>query len=499
MTATARPIPLAALFGRFLLAMFLCVGAARAGTHHVQSASQVEAVIASGDLSAGDTIIWADGEFADEALSIDGLDGTAAAPITLRAASPGGVILRGESQLRISAQWWVIEGFHFDGSSGGSNAYNAVQFRGRGNVGAQNVRLSNCALTNLTIDGESSKWIQIYGRHNTIDHCHFSGKSSKGALITVELGYLDAMETAEHTIEWNYFADFAPQDGTDNETIRVGYSGDQNKPATCLIQHNCFVRCNGENEIISNKSSYNTYYANTFRQCDGSLVLRHGHHARVEGNFFFGEGADNTGGIRIVDSHHVILNNYMQDLTGTTWNSALSILGGHKTSGGGDSGYQAVDSIVVAHNSIINCARSIYLNDAKGSRAPTGVIANNLVSSSTEPLILEELSVDNMQWIGNLLHGAPVGAAVEAIRADPLLKSSDGLFRPGPDGPAADAAISGVSDIHLDMDGQSRPESNRDIGADEVAGAHGDISLGPLGPDDVGVSFLRGRPATTAD
>lgn len=76
--------------------------------------------------------------------------------------------------------------------------------------------------------------VKIYGRLNIIDHCHFSGKNSKGALITVELGDLGAEDTAEHRIEWNYFADFATQEGTDNETIRVGFSGDQNKPAKCL-------------------------------------------------------------------------------------------------------------------------------------------------------------------------------------------------------------------------------------------------------------------------
>ena len=136
-------------------------------------------------------------------------------------------------------------------------------------------------MTNLIAKGNSSKWVQLFGRHNVIDHCHFSGKKSKGALITVELGDLESNETAEHRIAWNYFADFAFQEGTDNETIRVGYSGDQNKPATCLIERNLFFRCDGENEIITNKSSFNTYRFNTFRRCNGALVLRHGHHARV--------------------------------------------------------------------------------------------------------------------------------------------------------------------------------------------------------------------------
>ena len=465
----------------------------QAATHHVKSAKQVESLIKSGDLSAGDTIVWADNEYSDVTLKIDGMNGTPSNPITLRAATPGGVTLRGESRFQIGVQWWVIEGFHFDGRNGETNSYNSVEFRGRNGVGAQHVRLTNCAMTNLVAKGSSSKWIQIFGRYNTIDHCHFSGKRSRGALLTVELGYLDANETAEHRIAWNYFADFAPQEGTDNETIRVGYSGDQNKPATCLIERNCFFRCNGENEIITNKSSFNTYRFNTFRQCDGALVLRHGHHARVVGNFFFGEGAKNAGGIRVVDSHHVIANNYMKDLTGTTWNSAFSILGGKKASGRPNSGYQAVDGIVVAHNSIINCRRSIFLNDAKGSRAPTGVIANNLVVSSSAPLILGKLPCGELTWVGNLLHGAPVGASVEAITSDPQLTVSSGLLRPTASGPAVDAAARIAVAVETDVDGQLRPKVNKDIGADEVVGARGRISIPPLEPCDVGVNFLQAK------
>ena len=302
------------LFARASSVLILAVGSTQAAMHRVHSASEVESVIELGDLSPGDTIVWADNELTDQVLNIKGVSGTRSDPITLRAATPGGVILRGESQFSLGAQWWVIQGFRFDGSSGGPNNYNTVQFRSRSGKSAQHVRLTNCALTNLTVRESSSKWLLIYGRFNTVDHCHFSGKNSKGALVTVELGYLGTKETAEHRVEWNYFGDITPQEGSDNEAIRIGSSGDQNKPATCFVGRNYFVRCNGENEVVSNKSSINTYFANTFRQCNGALVLRHGHHARVEGNYFFGDGAEDAGGIRVVDSHHHIVNNHLQEL-----------------------------------------------------------------------------------------------------------------------------------------------------------------------------------------
>lgn len=459
----------------------------------IKSGDDIEALLESGKLAAGDTLLWADGNYSDIEVDIVGIDGAEDLPITLRAATPGAVVFSGETQFTVGSKHWVISGFHFTGAEGKFNAYNTFQFRSGSGQGAQHVRLTDCAFTNLMSEDSTSKWVLIYGHSNSIDHCHFSGKNKKGALITVELAYLDSEETAGHQISRNYFSDIAFQEGSDNETIRIGSSEDQNKQARCVVSENYFVRCNGENEIISSKSSYNVFERNTFRQCDGALVLRHGHHARVDGNFFFGDGAKNSGGIRVVDSHHVITNNYLQDLTGKTWNSALSILGGKQVSGGTTNGYQAVDNISIVHNSILNCSRSIFLNKAKGSRTPTGVIANNLISSASAPLVTADLSPVKLQWTGNLMHGAPIGADLDAITADPMLKETGGILRPDASGPAANAATICNVIVSKDINGQSRSDAGADIGANEVSGASGEIASVPLTPADVGVSFLTGN------
>ena len=474
-----------------LLAIATCADAQQQ-TFNVKSADEFEELIESSKVAAGDTIVWATGIFTDVELNIEGGDGTEDHPIVLRAEAPGSVIVDGESQFKIGAKWWVIQGFHFKGSPAGFNNYNTFQFRGNSGAPSQNVRMTDCAFTNLNAEDETSKWVLLYGQYNSIDHCHFSGKNKKGALITVELGYLDADATAGHQIVSNYFGDVSFQKGSDNETIRIGSSKDQNKCAGCVVRGNYFVRCDGENEVISSKSSHNVFENNTFRQCNGALVLRHGHHARVDGNFFFGDGAENSGGIRVVDSHHTITNNYLHGLTGLTWNAAFSILGGSQKSGGTTNGYQAVDNISVMHNSIINCKRSFLLNKKKGSRAPTGTIANNLISSSSGPLITKDLSIEGLNWMGNLIHGAPVGVDSDAIKSDPKLRRTDGLLRPDPAGPAANAAVKCDVTVITDIDGQTRPETNKDIGADEVSGETGEISSRPLAPKDVGVSFLRG-------
>ena len=475
-----------------IFGLLVFIADAHCQTHNVSSADEFEALIESGKLSAGDSIVWADGIVTDIELDIVGVDGTEAAPITLRAATPGGVVVRGESRFKVGSKWWVIEGFHFDGGPNEINNYNTFQFRSNSGSPALHCRLTNCAFTNLKTDEQTSKWVLIYGQCNSIDHCHFSGKDSKGALITVELAYLPAEARAEHQISENYFGDVAPHEGTDNETIRIGSSEDQNKRSNCVVDRNYFVRCNGENEIISSKSSYNVFENNTFRQCDGALVLRHGHHATVEANYFFGDGASDVGGIRVVDSHHSITNNYLQDLTGTSWNAAFSILGGKQVSGGNDNGYQAVDEIAVVHNSILNCQQSLFLNEAKGARAPTGLIANNLVSSSFGSLVTGDLSTAKLTWVGNLMHGAEVDPTLVAITDDPKMSETNGLLRPDAAGPAAGSAVSCGVYVKTDIDGQVRPQLKADVGADQVSGSLGKIVSMPLTPAEVGVSFLRG-------
>ncbi|MCM2374723.1 polysaccharide lyase 6 family protein [Aporhodopirellula aestuarii] len=470
----------------FLTAILSAVG----NEHRVDSADELESLIESNRVKPGDTIVWADGEYKDVELNIEGADGTESSPIVLAAAHPGQVVFRGESQIRIGTRWWTIQGFHFAGGPEDvTNAYNTIQFRGNSGQAAEYVTLRDCALTNLRGEDDTSKWVLMYGRFNTIERCTFLGKKKRGALLTVELGELAADQSAEHLIQHNYFSDIAFQPGTDNETIRIGFSGDQNKSARCVVKKNLFVRCDGENEIISCKSSHNRFEANTFCQCNGALVLRHGHHAHVEGNYFFGDGATDSGGVRISDSHHVIVNNYFQDLTGTTWNAALSILGGKEPTGGSGNGYQAVDGIIVAHNTFVNCRRSILLSSEKGNRAPRGIFANNLVVSSVDALVKVDLPPDNLHWTGNLMFGDLARPHFASLTNDPELELVEGRYRPSEFGPAADRAVAIGMSVQWDVEGKRRPTRGMDIGADEVSGASGTATSHPLTLKDVGVSF----------
>ena len=80
------------------------------------------------------------------------------------------------------------------------------------------------------------------------------------------------------------------------------------RTASGSIEHNLFVRCTGENELISNKSSANTYRYNTIVDSPGGeLTLRHGNDCLVYGNYF-----RNTAGMRIFGDRHQVFSNYLE-------------------------------------------------------------------------------------------------------------------------------------------------------------------------------------------
>ena len=88
----------------------------------VKSGDDIEALLESGKLAAGDTIVWTAGNYSDMEVNIAGADGSKDSPITLKAARPGAVVLSGETQFTVGSKHWVISGFHFTGAEGKPNA-----------------------------------------------------------------------------------------------------------------------------------------------------------------------------------------------------------------------------------------------------------------------------------------------------------------------------------------------------------------------------------------
>ena len=309
-------------------------------------------------LMAGDEVVLVNGTYSsDERILFSGT-GTQDNPITFRSQTPGGVIFDNGLQLDIAGTNLVVDGFYWNGGYGASNF---IQFRNGTNY-AQHCTIQNCAINGLVAEpGDAAeaaaegaiikhRWIVLYGSYNSVLNCSFMNKNTAGALVLAEYEYNSSpddgvtntrcMEVG-HTISNNYFFNYEKIDATlsnagDSETIRIGTSEYQNVNSAATISGNYFVQADGENEIITNKSMNNSYLNNTFRRCRGSLVMRHGANATVEGNYFLGENVEGTGAIRIADSNHIISNNYIQDCVNvdsqSNWNNGLTFVGGNTSS-----------------------------------------------------------------------------------------------------------------------------------------------------------------------
>ena len=384
----------------FYLLLFLTVTTFSQTTYNISDPEDLE----NNTYTAGDVIILEDGIYnSDERIDFIG-NGTAENPIIFRAVSPGGVIFSGGLQMNIGGDYLVVDGFHW---KGGYGANNFIQFR-NGSDYANHSTIQNCAIDGLALspddiadNGTTSitkhRWIVLYGTYNAVINCSFMNKASAGALILAEYQYNaegDPCATIGHTISNNYFYKYEKIDNSlsnsgDSETIRIGSSDNQNVNSDVSVSNNYFVEADGENEIITNKSKGNRFTNNTFRRCRGSLVLRHGSNATVDGNYFLGENIDGTGGIRITDSNHEITNNYIQDCITVEdqakWNNGITFIGGSAnaavscTATNTSNGYQKSENLIISNNTIINTNAPLYYNTDKGTTDPTGNVSNNLI------------------------------------------------------------------------------------------------------------------------
>lgn len=393
----------------------------------------------------GDEIILANGTYSnDERINFIG-NGTSDEPIIFRAETPGGVMFTGGLQINIGGDYVVVDGFYWQGGYGASNF---IQFR-NGTDYANYSTIQNCAIDGLALspddimdDGTTSitkhRWIVLYGTYNSVINCSFMNKNSAGALILAEYQYNaedDRCATVGHTISNNYFYNYEKIDNTlsnsgDSETIRIGASDDQNVNSNATVSNNYFVEADGENEIITNKSKNNIYTNNTFRRCRGSLVLRHGSDATVDGNYFLGEDVDGTGGIRITDSDHIITNNYIQDcitvLDQAKWNNGITFIGGGSnaavdcSSTSTSNGYQKSENINLSKNTIINTNAPLFYNIDKGSTDVTGAVSNNLIYfAAGDPNVSDVITGDTpgsyadigtaLTYTGNVYTGTTLG------------------------------------------------------------------------------------------
>lgn len=376
-------------------------------------------------------------------------------PLEIKADHRGKAAVVGNSRFVLtSAEHVLIEGLNFE-----STKSPAVELRA-----CNYIRISRNVFH--LKESQRGSWILIDGirgdsvrlsHHNRIDHNLFEKKSLLGNFITIEGTMRAQPQVSKYDrIDHNLFADIGPRVENVLEAIRVGSSVYTLSSGFTVLEDNLFERCDGDPEYVSIKSSDNTIRRNTFRECLGSLSLRHGNRTTVDGNYVLGNNRTGTfldstsktwtlgtGGLRFYGNGMRIVNNYLEGLTGKEWDATFAITSGNAEYGDGQplTKHFRIHDALIANNILVNNASNLQIGyDGAGFQgnwwhlAPTGLrIENNVIVGTKDTLIriftqpLKSTWKNNIAWATG---GAVVARGpIEGVRVvDPKLKKTGELW-----------------------------------------------------------------------
>lgn len=318
---------------------------------------------------AGDRVIIEAGTYRDVDLKWKAV-GTKQAPITVEA-KPGTVLITGRSSLVMGGKHFVVSGLEF--RNGYPSRRSVVEFAG-GKDFAQDCNLTRCVIDNYNTEdrSQSKSYIYLSGQRNRVDHCELLRKYNLGVTLLVNLNGANNLNN-HHQIDHNYFGPREVYGSNGAETMRIGTSQQSYETSATTVCDNFFDRCSGEVEVISIKSCDNIVRGNYLWECEGVVALRHGKRNLVENNTFVGNGKRNTGGVRVVDSDHVIRNNIFVSLAGQRFFSALGVMNAVPNSL--PNRYVQVSDITITDNVYVDCTNLEFGTgaDAERTSAPRSI------------------------------------------------------------------------------------------------------------------------------
>ena len=457
-------------------------------------------------------------------LTLKGKGDANLAPITIRTAQPAlvlkALVIEGSSNV-------VVRDLRFASSSASAliKIKGSSQIRISGNVFSHaGVQIKQKSVE-FSTEGESRDNEIAYNRFEDFDRSSDSpvkpapGADSGGK--PVPASFIQTASALATHIHHNHFRNIRPfiQNRTvagdsGREAIALGTASTQQIVAGTIIEANLFEDCDGEDEIISVKTSKNQIRYNTFKNSYGSLSLRQGQGTKVYSNYFLGAGAGKapedpnyqTGGVRAYGASHYVYNNVFQGLSGTHARKPIVLDAGDISAADPDAfsdKHRAATRIQVLFNTLIDNAEgiSVEASDAKYPIAAQGnVIANNLIEGKLGNLVNDRgtntVAAKNIAYptanasLGTSSRPLPnqtwTAAEVHEISASMVAVSKNGyaLQVPGSGSHAYGYASAAFPGIKLDIDGQVR--SSGVVGADDYASGVAEYRNKPLTALDVG-------------
>ena len=399
-----------------IICLFLFATALQANARKIVVGSTAAIIEAGIQAKPGDTLLIQKGIYNNCKLLISA-KGTAIQPIVFMAQMPGSVHFTGNSYLHITGNYITVNGVVFkDGYAGKNHVW---QFS-HGKDVANNSRIMGSSIQsfNNPLRLDENHWLTLSGKNNRVDHCNFTDKTNLGVLVAVLLDD-DRSRINNHSIDSNYFGIRKPLGSNAGEMIRVGVSQHCTFYSNTNIKNNFFEYCDGETEIVSIKSCGNKVVGNVFKECQGAVVLRHGNDNTVEGNLFYGNDKEGTGGVRVINEGNWIVNNFMSHCKGQGFRSPLAIMAGVFNSPANR--YLPVRDAVIANNTFLNCSPFSISEgkDAERSVDPKNVLLlNNLFySDKTGPLCYTVPTIDSVYATGNVFSASLTNPGVSGFNA----------------------------------------------------------------------------------
>lgn len=349
------------------------------------------------DLKPGDAVILEDGKYDEITLYITD-SGTSEHPIFLFAKNPGKVTITGESRIEVVADYVTVANLTFqEGYPTTDSGVVALN----GNY----CRFTNNYIKNFELSGYDYKWVSLTGTHHSIDRNTFDGKSTGGSLLTV---WRNDLTSQYHHIYKNVFKNFADAGGANGyETMRIGTSTYSQTDSHVLIEDNLFEKVSGEIEIISIKSGRTIVRGNTFKECVGLVTCRHGKNSLIENNVFLCGGVNDTGGIRMYDSGHIIRNNYIENANSSS-NTRAGIVVHSGVNAAGTTTTMNLQwipfNILIQNNTIVDSRQSILFCGKYNFPAKDVILDGNLIVSALWAAIRFDKIPENLTLSNNHMY-----------------------------------------------------------------------------------------------